>query len=350
MPTAVKIVLAAVSVLLLAAAAVVLVFILYDPSAKPYRQAEEMFENGDFGNAAFAFEELGDYKDAPERAAESRNEDDYERAEKLLNEGNPKEALSVFEKLGSFKDSPARAEEAKKHIAYNEADGLIASGKFREAIEAFEALGSFKDSPARVVEAKDGIYNSAETALRDGNYETAAEEFMFLGSYRNAADRIEEVWEAKRESDYNAAAALFADGKYKEAQAAFEALGDYRDSRARANEAYEQSLFTTLRVTSMPKFTYTGTAPRAPFNFTAKFVLVDGYGKTVEFDPNNGSSWFANATYVIDETHYAYSNGSGDVRKSEVVLLVNGVRRTLVFEPGAVFNVKITPSGGYNLT
>ncbi|MDR0326102.1 MAG: hypothetical protein LBI19_08435 [Oscillospiraceae bacterium] len=58
--------------LLIAAVLAAGMFAGCDSNQKPYEEAEALFSEGEYSKAAKAFEALGDYKDAPEKAKEVR--------------------------------------------------------------------------------------------------------------------------------------------------------------------------------------------------------------------------------------------------------------------------------------
>lgn len=80
---------------------------------KQYAQAEALLEAKDYEGAAAAFEALGDYKDAAQRAAHDvpyqQTEDLYQQAEDLEQEGQTAQAAIAFGKLGDHRDARARS-------------------------------------------------------------------------------------------------------------------------------------------------------------------------------------------------------------------------------------------------
>jgi tetratricopeptide (TPR) repeat protein len=80
--------------------------------AKQYKEAEALFEAGQYQEAIAAFEALGDYKDAPDRAAaalEAKNAAAYAEAETLLAAGQYNEAITAFVALGDYRDARERS-------------------------------------------------------------------------------------------------------------------------------------------------------------------------------------------------------------------------------------------------
>ena len=78
-----------------------------------YKAAEELLAAGDYDGAIAAFEALGNYKDAPERA-------DYIQAEELLAAGDRPSAAIAFGKAGDYQDARARSMELWNQVAQRE--------------------------------------------------------------------------------------------------------------------------------------------------------------------------------------------------------------------------------------
>lgn len=97
-----------------------------------YRKAERLFSNGQYGDAAVVFQELGDFKDSPERLNEVLNlmvEDIYNYGIQLFHEQKYDDALEIFEEIIGFginSDLIAKAE-------YHKAICLSELGKMEDA-------------------------------------------------------------------------------------------------------------------------------------------------------------------------------------------------------------------------
>ena len=114
--------------------------------ADAYEQAAALLASGEYARAAEAFDALGRYQDAPDRAAEARSADavhsTYIRAGKLLDNGRYEDAAELYESLGSYLDSAERIPEC----SYRKAAELFEQGQLAEAREIYASLGSYKDS------------------------------------------------------------------------------------------------------------------------------------------------------------------------------------------------------------
>ncbi|MCL2058652.1 MAG: hypothetical protein FWH01_06285 [Oscillospiraceae bacterium] len=100
----------------------------------------------------------------------------YDEADALLNSGSYEEAAAAFEALGNFRDAPLKAAEAKNNYLYIQAGGLLDDKEFLAAYNIFKELGSFKDSASRLPEI-DGDWWAHTLAL--GSMQ-ACEEYMSL--------------------------------------------------------------------------------------------------------------------------------------------------------------------------
>ena len=92
-----------------------------------YEAAEKLLADGDYDAAIEAFTALGDYADAADRAAEAAdakqsaeeetaNKEAYVAAEKLLEEKKYADAKAAFEALGEYSDAKEKAEECQKQL------------------------------------------------------------------------------------------------------------------------------------------------------------------------------------------------------------------------------------------
>jgi hypothetical protein len=79
-------------------------------NAKPYGEAVTMFNEGNFAEAAAAFEALGDYKDAPERAIEARALDISILVVRTVDLSGESERFVYFTKNGYDVDMPLEME------------------------------------------------------------------------------------------------------------------------------------------------------------------------------------------------------------------------------------------------
>ena len=183
----------------LCAAAAVLALFLAPKFAAPkaptqedlYAQAEQLELDGNYLEAALAFEELGYYNDSPQRALENR----YAYAEALLAEGRVEEALAVYLELGYYSDSKEKALLCQNMLTYEKAHTLMDLGQYAEAAELFRSLGDYLDSPELAELCADThTYLQAEELLEQGSYYEAATTFYSLGDFQDSRDRCFAAW------------------------------------------------------------------------------------------------------------------------------------------------------------
>lgn len=189
-----------------------------------YQQALALRENGQYGEAAAVFTELGDYSDANEQIAPTK----YMQAEELRENGQYEEAIALFTELRDYSDAEAQASEMK----YQQALTLRENGQYGEAIDVFTELGDYSDAAAQIAETK---YQQAIALRETGKYKSAIAAFTELGDYGDVAAQI-------TETKYQQAVALRENGRYDDAIATFAELGNYSDAATQITETkYQQA-------------------------------------------------------------------------------------------------------------
>lgn len=177
-----------------------------------YSHAVSLMEKGNFDEATAAFEEMGDYKDAPEKIEEcaelkeqARLEAAYQDAMALMENKEYNEAISAFRAIEDYKDAKDKISECVKlreqvrlETDYQAGLNLKASGSYDEAISKFESVHGYKDSEDQIKEIK---FMQAQSYFDKKKYEEAAYIFKGLENYSNA----QEMW---KESVYQQALQL----------------------------------------------------------------------------------------------------------------------------------------------
>lgn len=177
-----------------------------------YSHAVSLMEKGSFDEATAAFEEMGDYKDAPEKIGEcaelkeqARLEAAYQDAVALMENKEYDKAISAFKAIEDYKDAKDKISECVKlreqvrlETDYQEGLNLKASGSYDKAISKLESVHGYKDSEDQIKEIK---FMQAQGFFDQTCYETAADIFKGLGDYPNA----QEMW---KESIYQQALQL----------------------------------------------------------------------------------------------------------------------------------------------
>lgn len=157
-----------------------------------YSHAVSLMEKGSFDEATAAFEEMGDYKDAPEKIEEcaelkeqARLEAAYQDAVALRENKEYDEAISAFTKLGNYRDSTIQISETK----YQKALDLKKSEEYDEALAIFNEISDYSDSDEQIKEIE---FTQAQNFFDDEKYEEASYLFLKLNDYKNAQDMWKE--------------------------------------------------------------------------------------------------------------------------------------------------------------
>ena len=187
----------------------------YTKSADDYTAALQLLQRGDYGNAARAFEALGNFEDATMLTM-------YCYAMNAGESGLYSIAATNLDTLSGFRDSALQAR-------YYVARGYEAAEMYEEAAEILTSLFYFRDSAERL-----GRYPEL-IAARDEARRLARE----AAAAAQAAKEAEEA-EARLAARYDEAAALEEAGRLADAERAFIRLGEYRDSAERARAIRER--------------------------------------------------------------------------------------------------------------
>ena len=162
-----------------------------------YKEASDLYNSGDYQNAALKFAEAGDYKDSADMILESN----YMYATTLLSSGDYKSALSIFEELGSYKDSADMILETKYQQGIND----LENHNYYSADKLFKELGEYKDSSAKLKEVADSkIYENALKAIDEGRYSRALDEFKKIKDFKDVDTYISRFTTYTKVSTMNA--------------------------------------------------------------------------------------------------------------------------------------------------
>ena len=172
-----------------------------------YSRAIDLFGQGEYAEAADAFERIGEYQKAATYAA-------YARGLALYGQGDYTAAAPYFEKTQDFMFGGQR-------YRYCTAYGLQESGQFAGAAELFLALADFEDAPLRYA------YCTARDAEQNKDYQTALVAYEQAGAFGDAADRLDNL----QSQIYFHAKALKKEKQYQQALQLFSLLGDYLASQ-----------------------------------------------------------------------------------------------------------------------
>ena len=221
-----------------------------------YREAEQILKNlGDYGNTAVQLE----------ICEEKLREEEYESACRLAEEGDPAAAMPVFEKLGDYRDAPVRAAELMEK-QYREAGQLKEDGRLTEALEKFSSLEGYLDSDLQAEQIRAELEETGELPEQTDEDASSGTEQDGSGTEGPGTDpeqkRLQRILIAaaallllfilagiplyaqkiRPALEYRKACGMMRDGGYEEAAALFRDLGDYRDSRQKVRECEEALL------------------------------------------------------------------------------------------------------------
>ncbi len=216
-----------------------------------YVQAEALFQQGDLALARTKFVQLGNYKDASDRV----NECKYKQAEEFFQQEKFNEAQRIFRELGNYKDAPDRMEECQKRwdendkkqkeITYSQAEKLFQQGKLEDAQIKFQKLGDYKDALDRAKECKALIqeqdnaeaYTRGVEYLQQGDLEAAESVFeeLSLSSYKDASNQLDEI----HAMYYETGEGYLSEGKKAQAAIYFSKADTYKDGIVRGKELWE---------------------------------------------------------------------------------------------------------------
>lgn len=223
--------------------------------SRAYNKAIELFADGEFAEAAKAFDKLGDYAAAPTYAAYSHGLVLYEQgqygaaepyfaasrdfmygeeryqychAHVLMESALFAEAAEAFHRMGEFEDAPMQYQYCHARDAENNKD-------YETALYGYEASLGLHDAEDRLYNLQGQLYNRAIALRTEGNYQDAITLFIMLGDYLSSAAQAVECREKWLDQQYEQADALESQGDLQGAFDLFYALSSYRDAANRAH-------------------------------------------------------------------------------------------------------------------
>lgn len=188
-----------------------------------YYAAFKLEQEEKFSEAAAAFAELGEYRNAAQQAVDVLQRG-YDKADVLEKAGNQDEACAVFASLGDFSDAFERANKPY----YDQGVAKREEKDWYAAMLAFEKAGTYSDAADQILETK---YQQAEYKREQQNWDEAVRLFTDLKEYKDAALQVNETY-------YQQANSLEENGDQEGAYDLFISLGRYKDANDRANKPY----------------------------------------------------------------------------------------------------------------
>ncbi len=174
-----------------------------------YRNAQDLFENGDYDAAEEKFSSLGSYEDSFEYVRKCR----YGKADVLMEQGNYSGAAEAFASLNGYSDSDElaaecllkAAEKFKTEGNFDEAISAyyaagrddLAEGTAKERAEFFSENGDFFAAAEAAEkfshdEALRYLYEGSLNAKNSGDLENAAKGFAMLGDHKDSRELLKE--------------------------------------------------------------------------------------------------------------------------------------------------------------
>lgn len=184
-----------------------------------YHWASECQENGDFEKASQLFRDLNDYKDSENQ----KKKTDYLWAERCMSEKDYPKAVQLYTDLKYYADS----KDLLKKASYSLAEQEYEEGRYDASWKSYAKADDYEDAKEKVFPTK---YLAAEQYLEEKNYEKAATYFEQLGSYEDSAERL-------KEPSYYCGLQYLKEKQYIRAVTSFENAQDYEDSKDQLNEA-----------------------------------------------------------------------------------------------------------------
>ena len=111
---------------------------------------------------------------------------DYRDAVDLYNAGNYEEAAKLFAQLGDFEDSS----QLETRCYYWLAVKAMEFGRYEAALEQFRALGDYEDAPARITEC---TYQLAVAAFDSGDLAAAEAYFLEIPDYKQTREYCRQI-------------------------------------------------------------------------------------------------------------------------------------------------------------
>ena len=111
---------------------------------------------------------------------------DYRDAIDLYNSGNYAQAAEIFEQLGDFEDSAHLKTLCRYWIAVD----TMESGDYAAAISLLEAMNGYDDTPQRITECK---YQLALASFAQGDLTAAEGYFLEVSDYRESSEYLRQI-------------------------------------------------------------------------------------------------------------------------------------------------------------
>ena len=235
-----------IAAVLAAIALVAAIFLFVIPNGH-YSTGADLFAQEKYTEAAQAFQEAGNFKDAALKVEEAKQmaakKSNYETAMSELAAGNYEAAIDGLKAAVGYRDAADQLNE----VGYAYGMSMLEAQDYLGAAKAFDAVGDFSDGNQRVFECGKALleqeafneavevfsmydgddsaayctYANGRLALANGDYLGAVSLFETIPDVEDAADRIGEGY-------YLHGKTLLDGGNYQDARGYFEKAGSYK--------------------------------------------------------------------------------------------------------------------------
>ena len=194
-----------------------------DGRAKYYAQAQSLASGGNYENASYAYQSLGDYEDSVQSAIY------YDGMQKEV-DGNLEEAISLFDQVPDFKDASNQKDICTTYLEAVELQAKGDDASLEQAAGLFTKLGNFQDSADRALQCKSvALFRKAKALADAKKYKQA---YKILNQYpSNPYEGWKELLtECDNQITYRKAKDLYNAGHFYKASLIFADLNGFRDS------------------------------------------------------------------------------------------------------------------------
>lgn len=144
----------------------VLTCLLSACTSSDYKEANSLFESGNYDEALKIFQELGEYKDSVELSKECQ----YQIAKELFTLGHYDEANQIFLNLDEYEDSAS----LYKECIYQKILLFIEQQNYEAALDELDAISGYKDSDELTLLVNNWIaYQKAQDLIQEEKYADA---------------------------------------------------------------------------------------------------------------------------------------------------------------------------------
>lgn len=186
-----------------------------------YNDAIDSAEQGRYRTAYSILNDLGDFKDSPEKIIELKNQE----AQEYISIGNYTKGYEILEEIGNLDAiKESKLQRGIKHLEEEDYDS---------AYSILTQILGYKNSAELINESK---YTRGKAYITAGDFEQGYELLDQVATYKDSATIV-------KESKYTRAVANFSAGEFVAAYALFDQIPDYKDAKAIVDKSrYERGM------------------------------------------------------------------------------------------------------------